>query len=532
MRFLHGKAAVLAAGVAGALAIGGTAAVQAQPVGHQVPGAKVAAGKAAVAQHMNRFGFGPGQALIARGVFADRLGYTIRFDRTYRGLPVVGGDFTVHLSKAGDYRYGTGRRVVGLPTGVRPAVGPAVARQAAVSKVGYAVGHATMRRAIFTGAHWSTLAWQVNTVGKSSANGTVTYVSAGTGKTLASWATVNNDSVRPNKKDVGVGKTQYSGKVKLPDLVKNGTYTLQDNTRGNQPILNANHSQSQGVGTIFTDKNNVWGDGTETNVETPAADAAYGLANTWDYYLKTFNRHGIADDGKAARGFVHFGNSYVNAFWSDSCFCMEFGDGSAASGISNLTALDVAGHEMTHGVTSRTAKLVYSGESGGLNESTSDVFGTQVEWYANNKQDVPDYVIGEEIFRNYDPATNYIRRMDDPHADGGSADCWYDGVGNLDVHYSSGVGNHLFYLLSEGSGKKTINGIKYDSPTCNSKTVKGIGHEDAAAIWYKALTEEWVSTTTYHQARTGTLNAAADLFGKKSVQYKTTNAAWAAVNVK
>ena len=73
---------------------------------------------------------------------------------------------------------------------------------------------------------------------------------------------------------------------------------------------------------------------------------------------------------------MHVYQDYVNASWSDACFCMRFGDGSAASGIGSLVSLDVAGHEMTHGVTSRTARLVYSGESGGLNESTSDVIGT------------------------------------------------------------------------------------------------------------------------------------------------------------
>jgi Zn-dependent metalloprotease len=298
-----------------------------------------------------------------------------------------------------------------------------------------------------------------------------------------------------------------------------------------QRILNANHAQSHGVGTIFKDTDNVWGDGTETNVETPAADAAYGLAQTWDFYLNTFNRNGIADDGVAGRGFVHYGTNYVNAFWADDCFCMEFGDGSAASGISNLTSLDVGGHEMTHGVTSRTAKLVYAGESGGLNESTSDVMGTMVEWYANNSHDVPDYVIGEEIFRSYDPATNYIRRMDRPSMDGASKDCWYSGVGGVDVHYSSGVGNHLFYLLSEGSGKKTINGIDYDSPTCDGSTITGIGRDKAAAIWYKALTENWVSTTDYHDARVGMLQAAKDLYGQNSTEYKTVDKAWAAVDV-
>jgi Zn-dependent metalloprotease len=97
-----------------------------------------------------------------------------------------------------------------------------------------------------------------------------------------------------------------------------------------------------------------------------------------------------------------------------------------------------------------------------------------VEWYANNTHDVPDYVIGEEIFRAYDPAVNYIRRMDQPSDDGHSADCWFNGVGNLNVHYSSGVGNHFFYLLSEGSGAKTINGIAYDSTTCNGSTIHGI----------------------------------------------------------
>ncbi len=248
--------------------------------------------------------------------------------------------------------------------------------------------------------------------------------------------------------------------------------------------------------------------------------------------MHVYGRDGIADDGKAARSFVHYGVSYVNAFWSDACFCMTFGDGSAASGIGSLVSIDVGGHEMSHGVTSRTARLVYAGESGGLNESTSDVMGTEVEWYANNKEDVPDYVIGEEIFRTYDPASNYIRRMDDPHMDGASADCWYDGVGNLNVHYSSGVGNHMYYLLSEGSGAKTINGIKYNSPTCNGKSIKGIGHVKAAAIWYKALTENWVSTTNYHQAREGMLQAAKDLYGKSSNEYKTLDAAWAAVGVK
>src|SRR2546422_8139118 len=126
---------------------------------------------------------------------------------------------------------------------------------------------------------------------------------------------------------------------------------------------------------------------------------------------------------------------------------MTYGDG--ANNAHPLTSLDVAGHEMTHGVTANTAGLRYSGESGGLNEATSDMFGTSVEWYANNSADPGDYLIGEKIDINGDGSP--LRYMDKPSKDGRSADYWYRGVGRLNVHYSSGPANHWCYLLSEGS---------------------------------------------------------------------------------
>ena len=184
---------------------------------------------------------------------------------------------------------------------------------------------------------------------------------------------------------------------------------------------------------------------------------------------------------------------------------------------------------MSHGVTSATAGLNYSGESGGLNEATSDIFGTGVEFYANNSSDQGDYLIGEKIDINGDGSP--LRYMDKPSKDGGSADYWSSGVGNEDVHYSSGVANHFFYLLSEGSGKKTINGVDYDSPTSDGSTVTGIGRDKALQIWYKALSTYFTSTTNYAKARTGTLSAAADLYGSSSDEYKAVAAAWSAVNV-
>jgi Zn-dependent metalloprotease len=186
---------------------------------------------------------------------------------------------------------------------------------------------------------------------------------------------------------------------------------------------------------------------------------------------------------------------------------------------------------MTHGVTSVTAGLIYSGESGGLNEATSDIFGSMVEYYANNTTDPGDYLIGEKLFAN---GTGVIRNMVSPNTDGVSADCWYSGVGNIDVHYSSGIANHFFYLLAEG----TTNGSP--SPTCvngNQKkatgtgTLVGIGRAKAERIWYVALTQYMTSSTNYAAARVATLNASNSLFGSGSPESNAVAAAWSAVLV-
>ena len=112
-----------------------------------------------------------------------------------------------------------------------------------------------------------------------------------------------------------------------------------------------------------------------------------------------------------------------------------------------------------------------------------------------------------------------------------SADNWSSGLGGLDVHYSSGPANHFFYLLSEGSGAKTVNGVAYNSPTKNGSTVTGIGRAKAAAVWYRALTVYFTSSTNYAKARTATLSAAKDLYGTGSAEYNAVAAAWTGVNV-
>src|SRR3954465_5638589 len=217
----------------------------------------------------------------------------------------------------------------------------------------------------------------------------------------------------------------YSGTVPLATTHSGSTYNLTDGARGGHKTYNLNHGTS-GTGTLFSGPDDAWGNGSASNAETAGADAHYGAALTWDYYKNVHGRSGIRGDGVGAYSRVHYGNSYVNAFWDDGCFCMTYGDGGGHA--APLPAIDGAGSEMSHGVTSATAGLNYSGESGGLNEATSDIFGTSAEFYAKNASDPGDYLIGEKIDINGDGTP--LRYMDKPSKDGASADYWSSGVGN------------------------------------------------------------------------------------------------------
>ncbi|MEE1820734.1 M4 family metallopeptidase, partial [Streptomyces sp. BE20] len=324
----------------------------------------------------------------------------------------------------------------------------------------------------------------------------------------------------------GTGHGVHVGEVPIGTTPTDSGYQLKDGTRGGTYTTDMGNG-APSDGSPFARPTDNWGDGLPSNRESAAVDAHFGVAATWDFYKNTFGRAGIRGDGVGASSRVHYGNGYVNAFWDDDCFCMTFGDGDGNT--HPLTSVDVAGHEMTHGVTAATANLNYSGESGGLNEATSDILGTMVEFHADLPADTPDYLIGEKIDLHGDGAP--LRFMDKPSKDGRSADYWRRGLGGIDVHYSSGVANHFFYLLSEGSGAKTVNGVAYDSPTYDHSTLTGIGRDKAAAIWYRALTAYMTSTTNYAGARTATLHAAEDLYGAGSGEYTAVAAAWSAVNV-
>ncbi|MFF3560065.1 M4 family metallopeptidase [Streptomyces sp. NPDC002574] len=471
-------------------------------------------------------GLGSKEKLVVRDVVKDVDGTLhTRYERTYAGLPVLGGDLVVHSPATGAGTLGTtfntNRTITVASTTPKVAESSATgaALQAAKSLDAKAPAADSARKVIWAGQGTPKLAWET-VVGGLQDDGTPSRLhvvtDAMTGKELYRFQDIKT----------GTGNTQYSGSVTLGTTLSGSTYQLTDNTRGGHKTYNLNRATS-GTGTLFTDADDVWGDGTGSNTQTAGADAAYGAQETWDFYKNTFGRSGIRNDGAAAYSRVHYSSGYVNAFWDDSCFCMTYGDGSGNTHA--LTSLDVAGHEMSHGVTSNTAGLNYTGESGGLNEATSDIFGTGVEFYANNSSDVGDYLIGEKININGDGTP--LRYQDKPSRDGTSPDSWYSGIGNLDVHYSSGPANHMFYLLSEGSGAKVINGVSYNSPTADGIAVAGIGRAAALQIWYKALTTYMTSSTNYAAARTAALNAASALYGASSAQYAGVQNAFAGIGV-
>ncbi|MGW2421911.1 M4 family metallopeptidase [Streptomyces sp. NPDC001709] len=477
-----------------------------------------------------RLGLGAKEKLVVKDVVKDADGTVhTRYERTYAGLPVLGGDLVVHTAKSGKTEGVTKANKATIKVAsLKPQITAAKAEKQAVSAaktLGSAKSTADgARKVIWAGSGTPVLAYET-IVGGLQDDGTPNQLhvitDAATGKKLFAYQGIENAT--------GTGKTLYSGTVSLTTTQSGSSYNLTDASRGGHKTYNLARKTS-GKGTLVANSTNTFGTGTastSSSDQTAAADAAYGAQETWDFYKSTFGRSGIKNDGVGAYSRVHYGRNYVNAFWDDSCFCMTYGDGEGNA--DPLTSLDVAGHEMSHGVTANTAGLDYSGESGGLNEATSDIFGTGVEFYANNAKDPGDYLIGEKININGDGTP--LRYMDKPSKDGGSADYWSSSVGNLDVHYSSGVANHFFYLLSEGSGSKTINGVTYDSPTSNGSTVTGIGRDKALQIWYKALTTYFTSTTDYKAARTGTLSAAADLYGSGSTEYKAVAAAWSGVNV-
>lgn len=465
--------------------------------------------------------------LAVRHVVQDANGDShTRFDRQYKGLRVIGGDLVAHAQASGVLRGVTHELRETIRIDTKPAQSSTAAEARVKSQLGLVADSVTSELVIYAIGR-PTLAYDVLVTVARSEGLPIRrhYIVDAKGLNIINrWDDIHSATSGPV---ATTGSSQYSGVVPLTtyyqvrDQRTGDWYLLRDFTRGKFQITGG------AAGAVYSNFNNGW--------NGPNVDAMYGQNIAWDFYLAKFGRSG----GSASYAYFDAAAG-SNAYWDAGCACIKIGlgDGSA---LQSFAAPDVMGHEYTHGVISSTANLIYSGESGAINESIADVFGTLIEYYAPYRQYRANYMIGERVYAanngNAAPLALALRYMFRPSFDGrGSQDCYYPGIGALDVHYSSGVGNHFFYLLAEGAvSPANLPGNNYFPPSslvCNGNTaLQGIGREAAGQIVYRALTVYLVSSSGYSQYRDATVQSAIDLYGLYSPQHTAVLAAWSAVGV-
>ena len=308
------------------------------------------------------------------------------------------------------------------------------------------------------------------------------------------------------------GASLYNGTVSFIADSNGGSYRLRQAANGIQTFDLNN-------GTNYNNASDVTDSNTNFNAAATAVQAHWGAESTHKYYLQNHSRDSYNGSGAIIKSYVSYSSNYVNAFWDGSR--MTYGDGNGTS-YGPLVALDIVGHEITHGVVEYTANLVYSYESGALNESFADIFGESVENFATGTN---DWYMGTDIGIG---GSGALRSMSNPNAFGDpdtyQGTNWHTASSdNGGVHINSGVQNKWFYILTTGESGTNDVGSSY--------SVSGIGMTKAAAIAYRNLSVYLSRNSQYSDARAGAIQSAIDLYGADSPEVIATTDAWYAVGV-
>jgi vibriolysin len=467
----------------------------------------------------------------------DDLGMThVRMAQTYRGLPVVGGELIVHLD---------GALVVGVNGRFVPDLDVSIRRELTDAQVAAA-------------AIASVVASGGENAGVTDVGGPVVFLNA------------DNEA-------------HLSNPVRTEYLWQDGVYVddvyvdaVSGDVAGRRARLYTAKFRQIYAGSTPTPPNcdplplpgtPIFQEG-GSSTDAIATTAYNGTGTAYDFYKGVFGRDSYDGSGSSLVSTVHFipmklsggggggpfkyarstlaatcANAFSNAAWISGADEMVFGDGDGISYGPFASSLDIVAHELTHGVTEKTAGLEYQDESGALDEATSDILGRSAAFWAGkgNPAIRTDWTIGADVFTPSTPG-DALRYMYDPAEDASnqppprtpSADFYptrnyASGCSPLNtndycgVHANSGIGNLFFYLLSQGGShprQKT------------SVIVNGVGIVSARQIWYRALTTYMTPTTTFQDARTFTAAAAADLFGGTcSDVWVSVHKAWDAVGV-
>ncbi len=355
------------------------------------------------------------------------------------------------------------------------------------------------------------LAWKFDIYAVQPLSRTYVFVDANTGEVIAEQQRIHTSDV------VGTATTVYSGNVTMTsDNFSAGNYRLRETGRGNGiETYNCNQTTTQ-TNTDFTNNSSTWN---LPASDRSATDAHWGAEMTYDFLMNICGRNSIDNAGYALLSYVHYDVNFVNAFWDGTV--MTYGDGDVSQGFTNMTGLDVCGHEIAHGLTERTAGLS-GGEADALNEGNSDIFGKAIERFARPSQ--WSWIMGADI------STNGLgfRNMSNPNLSaypGPQPDTYlgtnWDNFG--EPHNNDGPQIFWFYLLSQGGSGTNDNGDAYN--------VTGITVDEAQLIEFRALTVYMTPNTDYAAARMYTIQAAQDLYGACSPEVIATTKAWFAVGV-
>lgn len=511
----------------------------------------------------------PSTELTLVSAQADDLGIThLLFEQVYNSVPVFGGRLMLHLAANGLLLSYEARNVPGIDGHIyrdarqvdtNPTLGPTQAIEAAKTALGYTGTFAKAPE-----ANLVILPHKIRNSGPSDETGaTLVYrvellVEDGTPATARHWYFVDAHDGKIvwyfDAMNKGTGQSLYSGIVSFPTgysalftshydsvcggyVIDNG-YWLWDSS-GNYGYMQAtdmrnltnNDISPQWTGHADAHEyDDRWGIFYTPaycqpilDRDPPMIDVQFGMALTWDYFLTFHGRRGIDNMGYRMFGRAHYGVNLNYAAWNGTN--ISFGDGSSGA---PWVAIDIVAHEWTHGINEKTAGLYSANEAGASNESFADIFGTMVEFLANNPISPPDYLIAEDIGYPQRSLANPPAYSDPDHYNNRrypgycTPTTGFFGNDNCGIYDNTGIQNKAFYLLAEG-GTHPYSGIH----------VTGIGREAAARIFYRALTFHLVGTpnASFHEVRIQTGNAASALYGFYSNQRAAVGQAWSAVGV-
>jgi len=455
----------------------------------------------------------------------DNLGRRhIKYGQRYNGLPVWASSLVVHLDAQGNVDLMNGAFV---PTPKSVSTKAVVSADEAVAlartfvplgAVGTVLGPA--KAMIYTseqGGSKPVLAWQVK-VTTDFAHAWMVLIDATTGAKLTAFNEVMTVGTPGGGVDIfGINRS-------LNVFNSNGTFFMVDvskqsfdptsmppnvaSTRGGIVILDAGNQPAMVQNAADIPQNQVTSSSATSGWLPDAVSASFGFSETYDYFLERHQRNGLDGEGGTIQATVRVGQNFGNAFFVGAQQAMFFGDGVPFAG-----ALDVVGHELAHGVVSTTSNLIYENQSGALNESFSDIFGTAVQARTNG---TVEWVIGDQLTQ-----ASLLRDMENPGRlmtflgvpyPSRMSEFIVTNEDNGGVHINSSIPNHAFYQLAEG-------------------LPNSISLQDAELIFFRAFTLHLQQRSQFNDARLASIRAAEELFGAGSEQALRTAEAYDVVEI-